>query len=76
MKRSARMAVLTVSMLGLAACASSGSTTSYNEPVKQYEPTRLDRDEAYMARVEAYARRRGIDLTWVHPPQKIVAKQE
>ena len=76
MKRSLGMAVLTVSMLGLAACASSGSTTSYNEPAKQYEPTRMDSDEAYMARVEAYARRRGIDLTWVHPPRKIVAKQE
>ena len=29
-----------------------------------------------MARVEAYARRRGIDLTWVHPPRKDVAKKD
>ena len=76
MKRSVRMAVLSVSMLGLAACASSGGTTSYNAPAKQYEATRLSNDEMYMARVESYARRRGIDLQWVNPPRKIVAKQE
>jgi hypothetical protein len=76
MNRFARMAVLTVSMLGLAACASSGGTTSYNEPAKQYQATRMSSDEAYMARVEAYARRRGIDLTWVNPPKKVVAKQQ
>jgi hypothetical protein len=76
MNRFVRMAVLTVSILGLAACASSGATTSYNEPAKQYQDTRMDSDEAYMARVEAYARRRGIDLTWVNPPKKIVAKQD
>jgi hypothetical protein len=29
-----------------------------------------------MARIEAYDRRRGIDLTWVNPPREIVAKDE
>jgi hypothetical protein len=71
-----RMAVLSVSMLGLAACASSGGTTSYNAPAKEYAQTRLDNDELYMARVEEAARRRGIDLQWVNPPRRIVAKQE
>jgi hypothetical protein len=74
MKVSVRMAVLSVSMLGLAACASSGGTTSYSAE-KPYQQTRLTNDELYMARVEAYARRRGIDLTWVNPPRKIVAKE-
>lgn len=69
-----RMAVLSASVLLLAACASTGEQTSY-APAKQYEQTRLDNDELYMARVEAYARRRGIDLTWVNPPRKIVAKE-
>jgi len=72
-----RMAVLSVSMLGLAACASSGGTTSYSTTTdKQYVETRLDNDRAYMARVEEAARRRGIDLQWVNPPRRIVAKQE
>ncbi|HEU0305340.1 MAG TPA: hypothetical protein VFR30_00060 [Lysobacter sp.] len=76
MKVPVRMAVLSVSMLGLVACTSSGGTTSYQAPAQQYEETRLSNDVAYMARVEAYARRRGIDLTWVNPPRKIVAKQD
>lgn len=71
-----RMAVLSVSMLGLAACASSGGTSSYTAPDKQYAETRVSNDTLYMARVEEAARRRGIDLQWVNPPRKIVAKQE
>jgi hypothetical protein len=71
-----RMAVLSASVVWLAACASSGGTTSYAPEAKSYPQTRLDNDELYMARVEAAARRRGIDLTWVNPPRKIVAKQE
>jgi hypothetical protein len=70
-----RMAVLSASVLLLAACASTGEQTGYAGPAKQYPQTRLDNDELYMARVEAYARRRGIDLTWVNPPRKIVAKE-
>jgi hypothetical protein len=71
-----RMAILSVSMLGLAACASSGGTTSYSAATdKQYAETRLDNDTLYMARVEEAARRRGIDLQWVNPPRKIVAKE-
>ena len=72
-----RMAVLSASVLCLAACASSGGTTSYTPSAQQtYADTRMSNDELYMARVEAAARRRGIDLTWVNPPRKIVAKQE
>jgi hypothetical protein len=75
MKVSVRMAVLSVSMLGLAACASSGGTTSYSAEPQPHPQTRLSNDELYMARVETYARRRGIDLTWVNPPREIVAKK-
>jgi hypothetical protein len=72
-----RMAVLSASVVCLAACASSGESTSYSPAAnKTYTETRLSNDELYMARVEAYARRRGIDLQWVNPPRKIVAKQD
>jgi hypothetical protein len=70
-----RMSVLSASVVLLAACASSGATTGY-VPQKTHPQTRLAQDEAYMAHVEALARRRGIDLTWVNPPQKIVASDE
>ena len=69
-----RMAVLSASILGLAACASTGQTTSYTP--EQDQPSITDDDDAYMARVEAYARRRGIDLTWVHPPRRDVVAQK
>jgi hypothetical protein len=70
-----RMAVLSASVVFLAACASSGGTTYAPGAQKTYADTRMSNDELYMARVEAAARRRGIDLTWVNPPRKIVAKQ-
>ncbi len=72
-----RMVVLSASVLCLAACATSGDSTAYAPTAKQaYPETRLSNDELYMARVEAAARRRGIDLTWVNPPRKIVAKED
>ena len=75
MKVSVRMAVLSASVLGLAACASTGETTSYT-PAPKVQQTTLENDEAYMAKVEAIARRRGLGLTWVNPPRKIVAKED
>lgn len=76
MKSCVRVAVLSVSILGLGACASSGGTTGYAAPAKQHQATRIENDAAYMARVEAYALRRGIDLQWVNPPKKVVAKND
>jgi hypothetical protein len=69
-----RMAVLSASILGLAACATTGETTSYTPA--QEQPSLMDNDAEYMARVEAIARRRGLGLTWVNPPRKMVAKKE
>lgn len=80
MKVSVSMAVLSVSLLGLAGCASSGGTaSSYTAPAatsNQQAQTRMDNDAEYMARVEAIARNRGIGVQWINPPRKIVAKQD
>jgi hypothetical protein len=70
------MAVLSASILGLAACASTEEKTTGYVPAHKVQATTLENDEAYMARVEAIARRRGIGLTWVNPPRKIVAKND
>ena len=69
-----RMAVLSASILGLAACASTGETTS-STPLED-QPSLMATDDDYMARVEAIARRRGIGLTWVNPPKKVLAKKD
>lgn len=71
MKASVRMAVLSLSILGLAACASMEEKSTYVPPPKA--DSIMDNDEAYMVAVERIARRRGIDLVWVNPPRKQVA---
>lgn len=70
MKASVRMAVLSLSILGLAACASTGEKSAYVPPPRA--DSIMDNDEIYMATVERIARRRGIDLVWVNPPRKQV----
>lgn len=66
MKALIGMAVLSASVLALGACA----TTAEEDDTMGYSPSNVyDSDEAYMARVEAAARRRGIDVQWVHPPR-------
>jgi hypothetical protein len=70
------MAVLSASILGLAACASTAEKTTGYVPAPKVQATTAVDDDLYMARVEAIARRRGIDLTWVNPPFKIVAKKD
>jgi hypothetical protein len=69
-----RMAVLFASGLLLVACASTAEQSSYTSPQKAYVQTRIEADEAYISQVEATARRRGVGVTWVNPPKKIVAK--
>ena len=67
MNASLRMAVLSLSVLGLAACAGTEVKTAYTEPK---DPSIMDNDEAYMAYVQRVAQRRGIDVVWVNTPRK------
>jgi uncharacterized protein YcfL len=69
------MAVLSVSGLLLVACASTAEQGSYtSQSQKAYAQTRIEADQAYISRVEGQALRRGVGVTWVNPPTKIVAK--
>lgn len=79
MKASWRITALSLSVLGLAACTSSADRSAYVEPTRVMEPgeVRIDRDAEYIAHVERIARRRGITVQWVNPPNKrIVAAQQ
>ena len=68
MNASCRMAVLSLAVLGLAACAGTQTRTTY---VPEPKPASImDNDEAYMAYVERVARRRGIEVVWVNLPRK------
>jgi hypothetical protein len=68
MNASLRMAVLSLSVLGLSACAGMEARSTY-VPEPQ-EPSIMDQDAAYIARVERIARQRGIEVQWVNPPTK------
>lgn len=66
--------MLSFCILGLTACASHEPTAAYVEPAtvggQAQQPARIVADDAYMAKVERIALRRGIDLHWVNVPTK------
>lgn len=71
-----KIAVLTLSVAGLSACASSQESTAY-VPARTVEssPEPILTDDAYVAHVERVARRRGIYLQWVNLPTKRASQQ-
>lgn len=70
--------VLSLSILGLTACASSTDKTTYAQPARVVNPGEggIELDSEYMAYVERIARRRGIVVQWLHPPTKRVAASQ
>lgn len=67
MRASSRAFLLSLSILGLAACASTRETASIPQPAKA--PSVMDTDQAYVAAVERLAQRRGIHVQWVNMPR-------
>jgi hypothetical protein len=64
MKTPFRFAVLSLSLVGLTACASMDDDSASLSP----QATPMTSDQLYMAQVEKIARRRGIEVVWVNPP--------
>ncbi|MBA2237132.1 MAG: hypothetical protein H0W24_00295 [Lysobacter sp.] len=64
MKAAIGCAFLSVSLLGLASCA---TTDSRNDVAATQVP--MTAEERYMAHVERDAFRKGVDLTWVNRPK-------
>lgn len=66
-----RCSVAALSLCTLAACASSADRAPVADAAAA-KPKRPETvlDQAYMARVERAALRRGILVQWVHPPTK------
>jgi hypothetical protein len=77
MNASLRIGVLSLSVLGLAACASTDNRSTYVEPARVSNPdeVRIVKDDAYISYVERQARRRGIYVQWVNMPTKRVASE-
>lgn len=70
-----RTALLALTAMGLSACAGTTERSGSNYVPPQRSPSIIEDDEEYVARVEAIARRRGIDLVWVHVPRKRVEQK-
>ena len=66
MKAISRIAVISVAVAGLAACARMDDRGATLSP----ETSPIGPDKADMSRVEKIASRRGIEVMWVNPPVK------
>jgi len=68
-----RVAVLSLSAVGLVACATTDQTARVSPDTRT-----IVTDEAYMGAVEQIARRRGLEVVWVNPPttEELVAQQD
>ena len=64
-----RIVILSLSVAGLAACASAPAQRTAQAPERASNVSIMDIDQEYVAYVERVARRRGIDVTWVHQPR-------
>lgn len=71
-----RTVVLPLSVLGLAACAGMHEKSDSAYVASQRAPSTMDEDALYVARVEQIARRRGIEVVWVHIPRKRATKTD
>jgi hypothetical protein len=74
MNAPARIAVLSLSVIALAACAGMQQRSEVARVAPQRAPSLLDDDDAYIAKVEAIARQRGLVVVWVNKPRKAPAK--
>ncbi len=71
-----RTAILLLAVLGLAACASTPERSVSAFVAPQRALSIMGDDEAYIARVEQVARRRGVEVVWINLPRKPVARQD
>ncbi len=68
-----RAAVLSLSVVALAGCA------SMDDQSARVSPRTIVLDQDYISRVEHVAQRRGVNVTWVNPPttdKELVAQRE
>lgn len=69
MSRSACFCIVLALAAISAGCATTSESTARAAPARWSGQT-IVQDHAYIQQVETLARRRGIDVTWVHPPVK------
>lgn len=72
MPSSVVLTLVSLSLIGLAGCASMEKQAVATAPQSAAQPAMLaDADEVYVTRVERIARRRGIEVVWINPPKNV-----
>lgn len=77
MKRLLVSSLLSLTILGLAACASSmdRGAYAYETSERRIGDERIEPDAVYINAVNRTARRRGVQVEWVNPPIRRVPNQ-
>ena len=71
MNATIRLAVLSLSILGLSGCASMhDAMATAPAPARSHAP--MQPDDVYMAKIEREAHRMGTAVEWINPPMKRV----
>lgn len=65
-----RIAIALVAAILGAGCATTRESTATAPAPQRDDPTRIEQDRSYIARVEKQARVRGVHLVWVNPPTR------
>ncbi|MFZ5657788.1 MAG: hypothetical protein ACOY37_12195 [Pseudomonadota bacterium] len=75
MSRSACLCIVLALAAISAGCATTSESTARAAPARSSGQT-IVQDDAYVQHVESVARRRGIQVTWVHRPVKRRARDD
>ena len=70
MKANLVLVIVGLAAASTAGCASMEDKTGYVAP--RVSAATVVEDDAYVARVEQLAKRRGVNVVWVNPPKKHV----
>lgn len=70
-----RTAIVIAAALTLTACATTDERGTAGA-APQRSGTMVDTDHEYVAHVESIARRRGIDVQWIHMPTKRTTRED
>ena len=70
MNHPSRRVIPGLALLALAGCATTPEDSAMAPPAPMHGQATIVSDAAYINSVEALARKRGIQVQWVHPPNK------
>lgn len=68
--------ILSLSLSGMIGCAGTQERSEVSAMPSRETRSGAEVDEAYVARVESLARRRGVEVIWINLPNERTARQD